>query len=170
MIEIINAVSNEHYKKAAQLFSEYASSLSFDLSFQNFDEELASLPGDYIQPAGCLLLAIFRGDMAGCVALRPLSHDICEMKRLYVRPAFRAQGIGRALANAIIVCGSKAGYQKMRLDTVSSMREAVLLYTSIGFREIEPYRYNPIEGAQYLELDLGITRGNDPELLQASIG
>jgi putative acetyltransferase len=136
------------------MFSEYAASLGFDLSFQDFQKELNGLPGDYSPPHGCLLLADEEGRTAGCCALRRLSEDVCEMKRLYVRPEFRSRGIGKALAEAIIYEARKRGYGKMRLDTVPSMKEAVGLYRVLGFREIPAYRFNPIRGALFLELVL----------------
>lgn len=154
MIRIVHATSEDQIQKARRLFVEYASSLNFDLCFQNFDQELDGLPGEYDSPAGSLLLAICDEEAAGCVALRRLTEDACEMKRLYVCPAFRDRGIGRALAEAVIKQGIMAGYQRMRLDTVDSMKEALSLYVSMGFREIAPYRYNPVAGARYMELDL----------------
>jgi len=128
--------------------------LGFDLDFQNFDNELAGLPGEYSSPRGCILLAEYENRPAGCVALRPLSDEICEMKRLYVRPKFRGLGIGRALAKAIIEQARKIGYTLMRLDTVPTMKVARALYQSLDFKQISQYRYNPIEGAEFMELKL----------------
>lgn len=138
------------------LFLSYAGSLGFDLDFQNFDQELAALPGAYAPPRGCLLLAEAAGsaDPAGCVALRPLAPDVCEMKRLYVLPAHRGTGLGRALAIEVIRRGRDLGYDRMRLDTVTTMVQAVGLYRSLGFAPIGPYCANPLEGAQFYELDL----------------
>lgn len=153
-MEFIKAESNEHFECVRELFREYAASLGFDLCFQNFEEELNALPGDYDPPGGCILLAREEDQIAGCVALRKITGDICEMKRMYVRPRFRGRGIGRKLASAVIEEAQKIGYKSMRLDTISSMKEAISLYRSLGFREIEPYRYNPVEGAMYMELSL----------------
>jgi len=148
------AHSQEELRQVKLLFSEYASSLDFDLSFQNFDNELSNLPGEYSLPSGAILLAYYEGSAAGCVAMRRLAEDICEMKRLYVRPAFRGKKIGKALSVAIIDEARKRGYSRMRLDTVPSMKEAIQLYRSLGFKETYPYRYNPRAGAMFLELIL----------------
>lgn len=138
-----------------ELFLEYEQSLGFSLCFQSFDQELATLPGDYAPPAGRLLLATARNEPAGCVALHKLDPDTCEMKRLYVRPQFRGKGLGRALAERVIASAHLMGYKKLRLDTVEPMMQAaVAMYRTLGFREIEPYRPNPIDGALYLELEL----------------
>lgn len=141
--------------QARELFLEYAKSLGFSLCFQNFDKELANLPGDYSPPDGRLLLAEYNGQFAGCVALHKLEDRICEMKRLYLRPAFRGKGLGRVLADRIIAEARQIGYQRMRLDTVEPvMKDAVAMYRRIGFREIAPYCTNPIAGALYMELGL----------------
>jgi putative acetyltransferase len=136
------------------LFLEYAESLGFDLGFQDFERELRELPGEYAPPRGALLIARDRETAIGCVALRPLGPGTCEMKRLYVQPEARAGGAGRALAEAILAAGRELGYRRMRLDTVPSMTAARGLYRSLGFREIEPYRFNPIPGTSFMELDL----------------
>ena len=132
------------------LLREYAASLPFALDFQDFERELAGLPGAYAPPRGALRLA--RG--AGCVALRPLDEDTCEMKRLYVRPSARGSGLGRRLTEEIVAEARRLGYRRMRLDTVPGMGAAQSLYEHLGFREIAPYRPNPIAGARFLELDL----------------
>ena len=149
------AESPEQISAIRELFLEYAQSLGFSLCFQGFDKELADLPGDYAPPRGRLILAKRLGHAAGCVALHPISGEICEMKRLYVRPEFRGSGLGRALAVRIITAAREIGYHRLRLDTVEPrMKTAVALYHRLGFREIAPYRPNPIEGALYMELEL----------------
>ncbi len=155
MLRIIPVETNKDIESTKNLLTEYNDSLGFDLDFQDFEEELVNLPGEYNPPRGCLLLAEYENQPAGCVALRPLSDEICEMKRLYVRPQFRGLGIGRALAEAIIEQARKIGYTLMRLDTVPSMEIARTLYASLGFKQISPYRHNPIEGAVFMELKLG---------------
>jgi GNAT superfamily N-acetyltransferase len=136
------------------LFREYADSLGVDLSFQDFDRELASLPGDYAPPRGSLLVADSGGVVAGCIALRMLGPDVCEMKRLFVRPAFRGARLGRALVEAILSEARRIGYSRMRLDTLPSMAEAIVLYQRLGFTDIPPYRHNPVPGARFLERTL----------------
>jgi len=136
-------------------FRDYADSLGVDLCFQNFEKELSDLPGDYAPPSGRLLVAVEDSRLAGCVALRRIDDQVCEMKRLYVRPAYRAAGLGRQLAEAVIAAAQDIGYGKMRLDTLPSMKEAIKLYHSLGFAEIPSYRYNPVEGVKYMELALG---------------
>jgi putative acetyltransferase len=154
VVTITAAATPGDIAEARTLFEEYAASLGFSLCFQDFDRELAELPGAYAPPQGRLLLARVDGSVAGCVAVRPLDGGTCEMKRLFVRPAFHRHGIGRRLATSIIEEGRVAGYTSMRLDTVPSMTAALGLYASLGFVDIPPYRDNPIPGARYLELRL----------------
>jgi len=152
---ILKANSPQHIEEARRLFLEYAESLGFSLCFQSFDKEVAGLPGDYSPPEGRLLLAELEGKIAGCVALHKLSDGICEMKRLYVRPSFRGKALGRALAERVITEARAMGYAQMRLDTiVGKMDSAIALYRELGFREVPPYRENPIVGAIYMELKL----------------
>src|SRR5262249_313624 len=133
----------------------YAESLGFSLCFQNFDSELANLPGDYAPPGGRLLLAEYNGKAAGCVALHKLDSEACEMKRLYLRPQYRGLGLGRAIAEKVIAEARGIGYRRMRLDTVGPvMKDAVAMYRRLGFEEIAPYCANPIAGAMYMELKL----------------
>ncbi len=149
------AESPAQIAQTRELFLEYADSLGFSLCFQSFDQELAGLPGDYAPPDGRLLLAEYRDQLAGCVALHKLESGICEMKRLYLRPQLRGRGVGRALAETVIAEARAIGYRKMRLDTVEPvMPNAVAMYRRLGFVEIEPYRANPIAGALYMELTL----------------
>jgi putative acetyltransferase len=152
MLQIVAAASGDTLKEARILFEEYAASLGIDLDFQNFSDELRRLPGEYVPPAGRLLLAQWHGETAGCVALRQLGDGICEMKRLYVRPRFQGLGIGRSLAEAVINEARTIGYARMRLDTLPSMTRARAMYAALGFRDIAPYRYNPIEGTAFMEL------------------
>jgi len=136
------------------LFAEYARSLNIDLCFQNFEAELQALPGDYAPPRGALMLARAGSELVGCCALRPLDTvdypNACEMKRLYVRPALRGDGVGRRLAEAVMEAAQQAGYAFILLDTLSEMETARAMYQDLGFTEIPPYYYNPIEGAHYL--------------------
>ena len=149
------AETPEQLEDARELFLEYAKSLGFSLCFQNFDQELATLPGDYAPPDGRLLLATYNENPAGCVALHKIDGVGCEMKRLYVRPQFRGKGLGSYFAQRIVAEARQIGYKKLRLDTVEPvMTTAVAMYRKLGFREIAPYRSNPMPGALYMELDL----------------
>lgn len=140
------------------IFREYASTLGVDLCFQDFESELAQLPGDYAEPRGALLIAEVEGALAGCCALRPLDNadypNASEMKRLYVRKAFRGFGLGRELAEAMLDRARQAGYACVLLDTLDDMESARALYTDLGFEEIPPYYHNPIPGAHYLKVDI----------------
>ncbi len=152
---LAQAESPAQIAQARELFLEYGKSLGFSLCFQSFDQELAGLPGDYSPPDGRLLLAEYERQLAGCAALHKLEPEICEMKRLYLRPQFRGKGVGLALAQTIIAEARDIGYGRMRLDTVEPiMKDAVAMYRRLGFKEIAPYRSNPIEGAMYMELKL----------------
>jgi ribosomal protein S18 acetylase RimI-like enzyme len=153
-VRIVDGHGEEELPAVRRLFEAYAASLEVDLGFQDFDRELRELPGDYAPPAGRILLALDGDEPAGCVALRPYEPEVCEMKRLYVRPAFQGSGLGRRLAEAIVEAGRDAGYRVMRLDTLPSMQAARGLYRSLGFEEIEAYRHNPVHGTTYFELDL----------------
>jgi ribosomal protein S18 acetylase RimI-like enzyme len=152
MLQIVAAETGDRLNDARSLFEEYAASLGIDLEFQHFHTELRHLPGDYTPPAGRLLLALWHGEAAGCIALRRLEEGICEMKRLYVRPRFQGLGIGRALAVAVINEARTIGYARLRLDTLPSMTRARAMYAALGFQDIAPYRYNPIEGTAFMEL------------------
>ena len=152
--QIIRAHSAAHMEAIRELFTEYSRSLDVDLCFQGFARELAELPGRYGPPDGRLILMIEGGLNAGCVGLRKISDGVCEMKRLYLRPEFRRKGAGRVLANASIDAAREIGYERMRLDTLPLMKEAIGLYRSLGFREIEPYYNNTSAGAIFMELNL----------------
>jgi len=154
-ISLVQATLPEHIEEARSLFVEYGASLGFSLCFQSFDEELKNLPGSYGPPSGRLLLAL-RGDHAGgCIALRCLEAEVCEMKRLYVRPDDRGYRIGRMLVERLIAEARAIGYKRMRLDTVgSAMKDAIELYRKIGFKEIAPYSSIPVESALWMELIL----------------
>jgi ribosomal protein S18 acetylase RimI-like enzyme len=151
---ILEADGPEALALVRRLFEEYAASLEVDLCFQGFEEELAGLPGAYARPAGGLLLGFDGDEPAGCAAFRPLEPGIAEMKRLYVRPCARGGGWGRRLAQRVVDDARAAGYQRIRLDTLPSMRTALALYQALGFREIAPYRHNPVRGTRFLELRL----------------
>ena len=145
---------DEYLEDVRKLLLEYAQSLNTDLSFQDFSKEFETLPGKYSYPEGALILALVDNELAGCIALRKLSEETCEMKRLFVREPFQGFGIGKELVNRIIEEGRKLGYSYMRLDTLPTMVKAQVMYVSLGFYDIDPYVYNPIEGTRYMELKL----------------
>jgi putative acetyltransferase len=157
-ITLVRVDSIELIESARALLREYAASLAIDLCFQNFEAELASLPGEYAPPSGQLLLAFVDSALAGCGGMRALNDvdyaNACEMKRLYVRPAFRRFGLGRVLAEALLDEARRAGYSVMLLDTLDEMESARGLYATLGFEEIAPYYFNPIPGAHYLKAEL----------------
>ena len=154
-MKLIQAESDPEIEQARQLFREYQSWLQIDLCFQNFETELVNLPGDYAAPAGRLLLAYEDAQLAGCVALRKLADGVCEMKRLFLREEFRGRGLGRQLIEAIIQEAKQIGYERMRLDTLPpKMNDAIALYQTWGFKQIERYYDNPVPGAMFMELDL----------------
>jgi ribosomal protein S18 acetylase RimI-like enzyme len=161
-VEIRQALGEEEITVARGLFREYEAELGMDLCFQGFERELAGLPGDYAPPSGRLLLAWMDGQPVGCVALRRIKEDLCEMKRLYLKPSVRRDGAGRRLALALIQEARTQGYRRMRLDTLPIMKAAVNLYHSLGFQSVAPYHDPPIEGALYLELDLGAVNLRTP--------
>jgi ribosomal protein S18 acetylase RimI-like enzyme len=154
VLKLAEAKSRDEIELARLLFREYADALGVDLSFQDFETELAKLPGDYAPPGGRLYLAYEDGKPAGCVGLRKIGDDICEMKRLYVRPLYRGQGIGRRLVLELVKDARELGYVRMRLDTLPSMKRALELYRAMGFKPIDPYRDNPFPDAMFLELHL----------------
>ncbi len=153
-LRIVSARSKDEIGDIRRLFLEYAQSLNIDLAFQHFEEEVATLPGDYAPPSGILLLAKEGSHPVGCVAVRRITDTVCEMKRLYVLPKHRGIGLGRKIASTAIDAARDLGYHRMRLDTLPSMKEAIGLYQSLGFKSISPYRHNPIRGTRYLELAL----------------
>lgn len=156
MLEIVIATTPAHMAQVRELFVEYAAWLGISLCFQGFDEELESLPGRYAPPGGVLLLGLDGDRPVCCIGMRPLEDGICEMKRLYVRPSHRGQGLGGFLVNMAIGHAERIGYKSMRLDTLPVMATARRLYAEIGFREIEPYCANPVEGVVYMEIDLPV--------------
>ena len=158
-IQLLPPVGEAALDQVRVIFTEYAQTLGVDLAFQDFEAELATLPGDYAPPHGLLLLAYVDGELAGCGAFRPLADadyaNACEMKRLFVRRAFRRFGLGRLLAQALMDQATQAGYSAMLLDTLDDMEAARGLYASLGFEEIPPYYFNPLPGAHYLKAELG---------------
>lgn len=157
-IQLITPCTPGQLDATRQILREYAEQLGIDLCFQNFEAELAGLPGDYGPPGGALLLAMVDGDVAGCCALRALDSvdypNAAEMKRLYVRKAFRGFGLGRQVAEAVLDLARVAGYHCVLLDTLDDMESARALYADLGFTDIPPYYHNPIAGAHYLKVDL----------------
>jgi putative acetyltransferase len=157
-ISLITPDGSDGWHETRAILRDYSASLTVDLSFQNFDQELAELPGVYAQPSGLLLLALVDGAVAGCGAFRDLPDadvpNACEMKRLFVRPAFRGFGLGRMLAQALMDRATEAGYSSMFLDTLDEMETARGLYESLGFVEVPPFYFNPVPGAHYLRVDL----------------
>ncbi|MGB6876533.1 MAG: GNAT family N-acetyltransferase [Candidatus Acidiferrales bacterium] len=153
-MRIKNADAPEFLETVRKLFREYEASIKVDLCFQGFEKELAELPGEYARPSGRLLVAFEGDEVAGSGALRRLEGDVCEMKRLYVRPEHQGKAIGAGLARALIEQAREAGYTRMRLDTMPSMARAIAMYRSLGFREIDAYRFNPVPGALFFELPL----------------
>jgi ribosomal protein S18 acetylase RimI-like enzyme len=154
MIQIVKANTETLVENAKELIREYAQSLEFDLGFQDFDKEMENFPGQYAPPRGCLYVALDANQPIGCVALRNLGQGVCEMKRLYVKPNSRGQKVGKLLAEVVIKTARDMGYDHMRLDTIPSMKQANMLYSTLGFKQIAPYRFNPIEGATFFELNL----------------
>lgn len=152
-VEIRQARPDE-YSAAKQLVEEYVASLGVDLGFQSIEGELADFPGAYERPEGCLLLALVDDEPVGCVAIKKLDGPVCELKRLYVRPEARRGGTGRKLTEAALDAALGLGYRRVRLDTFPSMGQAQALYRSLGFREIEPYRFNPVPGTSFMEREL----------------
>ena len=150
----VQVQSSPHIETARELFLEYERAIGIDLCFQNFSAEVSNLPGEYAPPGGRLFICLVEGSVAGCVALRKIDGQICEMKRLYVRPAYRGQHLGRLLAERVIHEAQTLGYLAMRLDTLPAMTEAITLYRSLGFRPTEAYRINPHPGAIYMELSV----------------
>jgi putative acetyltransferase len=154
-MDLIQASSTEEIQQARRLFEEYASWVEISLCFQNFDQEVANLPGDYAPPSGRVFLAIEDDKVMGCVALRKIGEGIGEMKRLYVRPEFRGRGFGRTLAEKLIAEAKQIGYTSLQLDTLpGKMDQAIAMYRALGFKEILPYYRNPVEGATFMELVL----------------
>jgi GNAT superfamily N-acetyltransferase len=154
MFELRPADLRREIPDVRRLFREYADGVGVSLCFQGFEEEVAGLPGKYEPPAGRLLLAWSGEDLAGCVALRPLDKADCEMKRLYVRPDARGRGLGRQLSERVIAEARSIGYRRLCLDTLPTMAAAIALYRELGFRDIEAYTFNPVEGAMYFALEL----------------
>ena len=154
MIYLQEVKSTEEYNIAAQLFKEYATQLKVDLSFQNFEQELLDIKIQYARPKGIIYLAYDKDEPVGCFGIRAFENDTCELKRMYLKAEMRGKGVGKLLLEKSIAAGKELGYLRMRLDTLPSMQSAIGLYQKMGFYEIEPYRFNPIEGTKYFEIKL----------------
>lgn len=154
MITYKTATTEQDFKDTKDLFLEYANSLNFELCFQNFEKEISDIPSQYSEPSGAIILCYDEDKPIGCVGLRKFGEGICEMKRLYLRKGARGKGTGRILAERIIEKAKELGYKKMQLDTIETMKEAISLYKSIGFKEISTYRYNPLKGVIYMKLEI----------------
>lgn len=162
MLKLKQVESEEDIQQTRRLFDEYVTWLGVNLCFQNYDKEVAELPGEYFPPTGRLYIATENDEVAGCIALRKLEDSICEMKRLYVRPQFRGKGLGRMLVDRIIDDAREIGYHRMRLDTLpGKMDQAIAMYQSLGFKEIERYYDNPYDTATFMELDLHVEKTGD---------
>jgi len=157
MIELLEIESKQDYNLAAELFKEYVSQLGIDLSFQNFNKELENIAIEYGRPEGTIFIAYNNKEPVGCFGVRKLDDSMCELKRMYVRESARGLGVGKQLLDKSIEVGKLLGYSKMRLDTLDTMHAAMSLYRKAGFYEIEPYRFNPLQGARYFEIDLDAT-------------
>lgn len=153
-IEVVLADDSKKISEARKLIQEYGNSLNINLDFQNFKQELKKLPGQYIAPKGILLLATLDNKSVGCIALRELNSNSCEMKRLYIKEAYRGQGIGKMLVTRLIDEARKMKYEYMKLDTLPGMKRAQEIYESYGFYDINPFVYNPVDGTRYMELKL----------------
>jgi len=162
-MQIRHAQTPTDWQNVRTLFQEYAASLNYDLCFQSFEAELEKLPTMYGRPSGSMLLAEIDGVARGCVGLRPLAEGVCEMKRLYLQPAYRGGGRGLALAKAILAEAKSLGYRRIRLDTLPGMQTAIAMYRRFGFREVAPYYANPVEGTVYMELDLETVSNFTPQ-------
>lgn len=155
IVELIEATSSEDFEIAILLFKEYASQLPIDLEFQNFSEEIKHIESQYARPKGVLFIARDKeGKELGCFGIRALEGSICELKRMYVKPEARGLGIGKLMLEKSLEIGKELGYQKMRLDTLPTMHKAICLYEKVGFYAIEPYRFNPVNGTKYFQIDL----------------
>ena len=155
MMEIVEVKLDEDYQIAAQLFKEYSTVIGIDLEFQNFSQEIATIKSQYSRPEGAIFLVYHEKNLAsGCFGIRKLEDTICELKRMYLKTELQGLGIGKLMLEKSFECAKELGYQKMRLDTLSTMHAAISLYKKMGFYEIQPYRFNPIEGAKYFEVIL----------------